>query len=192
MLIPQRTASPMSRATRPRTMRRLQAHLPAHAMVRLAVLATALLVGRAVYAQVSCPAGQMSYGGTDISSCGPIPPGYQGNMAPPPPRWMHQWGAIATHDDDGSFGASIDMPSERSAMQAALEVCHSKHGSTCTVQITYHDQCASMVISDQRYTTGSAPTVDETVQSGMETCVKSGDHHCRVFYTACSMPRRIQ
>ncbi|RQR79216.1 DUF4189 domain-containing protein [Burkholderia sp. Bp9012] len=171
---------------------RMRLHMPARAMVRLAVLATALLVGRAVCAQVSCPAGQMSYGGTDISSCGPIPPGYQGNMAPPPPRWMHQWGAIATHDDDGSFGASVDMPSESRAVEAARENCRSKHGSTCTVQITYHDQCVSMVISAKRYNVGSAPTVEEATQSGMETCVNSGDPHCRVYYTACSMPRRIQ
>ncbi len=163
-------------------------------VVLLALFVLCSIMGHAVHAQGSCPAGQMPYSGNDMSSCGPIPPGYQGYEAPaqPAPLWMHQWGAIATHDDDGSFGASTGMPNENSAMEAALDNCHSKHGSACKIQITYHDQCVSMVISDKRYNTGSAPTSEEAVQSGMDTCRNSGDPHCRVYYTACSMPKRIR
>lgn len=55
-------------------------------------------------AEGGCPSGMIPYSGTDISSCGPIPPDYYGgdNSSPspaaqPPVRWADRWGAIVGH-----------------------------------------------------------------------------------------------
>lgn len=159
-----------------------------------------LLLNGAVYAEGGCPSGMIPYSGTDLNSCGPIPPGYYGNQKQnpikaqqyPPPQWVTRWGAIATYEPDGSLGTATNMSSQSQAEQAALADCQSKHESACKVQLSYFNQCAAMVISDKGYNTGSAATVDQAVQAGMRICRDSGDPNCRVYYSACSLPVQIQ
>ncbi len=163
-------------------------------MVWLALFVLCSVMGHAVHAQGSCPAGQMPYSGNDMSSCGPIPPGYQG-YAPPAqsvPKWMSQWGAIATDDATGSFGASSQMDSRADAQRAALADCHAKKGATCKLEVTYDNECGAMVVGDNAHNVGADTTLDKVVQLGLKTCHDAGDTNCRVYYSACSMPKRIQ
>ncbi|MBD8873462.1 DUF4189 domain-containing protein [Rhodanobacter sp. DHB23] len=120
-------------------------------------------------------------------------PGYQQQAPQPPPqKWVDHWGAIATYEPNGSLGAATNMPSQNSAEQAALADCQSKHGSACKIQLSYRNQCAAMVVSGKGYNVTPAATVDLAVAKGMNTCTNSGDPNCHVYYTACSLPTRIQ
>ncbi len=168
--------------------------MPMKSIVRFAAIVFCSVMGKAVHAQGSCPAGQMPYSGNEMSSCGPIPPGYQGNAAPgrPATRWMSQWGAIATDDVTGSFGASTQMDSRAGAQQAALADCHAKKAATCKVEVTYDNGCAAMVVGDKAHNVGADVTLDKVVRLGLKICHDAGDTNCRVFYSACSMPRRIE
>ena len=157
-----------------------------------------MLTATAVHAQAACPPGTIPYGtGNDPSACGPDnsqPQQPQQPQAPqPPPQvWADHWGAIATYEPNGSLGTATNMPSQRSAEQTALADCESKHGSTCKIQLSYRNQCAAMVVSAKGYNVTPAATMDLAVTKGMAICTNSGAPNCHVYYTACSLPQRIQ
>ena len=161
--------------------------------MRWLLIVSLMLLTDIVHAQAACPPGMIPYStGNDVSSCGPDNSQEQQQRQPPPPRWVDQWGAIATYEPNGSLGTATNMPSQNQAEQAALTDCQSKHNSVCKIQLTYHNQCAAMVVSDKGYNTGSAATVDEAIRTGMKICKDSGDPNCHVYYSACSLPVRIQ
>lgn len=157
--------------------------------VWLALISVLLLFAGSVQAEGGCPPGMIPYRVNDMSSCGPFP---AGQAQAPAVKWQSRWGAIATYEPDGSLGTATDRPSENDAAQTALADCQSKHGASCKVQLTYHDQCAAMVVSDKGYNTQSAATTDIAAQNGMEVCHHSGDPNCHVYYSACSLPKRVQ
>ncbi|MDR6885996.1 hypothetical protein J2X67_000486 [Variovorax sp. 3319] len=70
--------------------------------------------------------------------------------------------------------------------------CQSKGGVNCKIDITYDNQCAAIVVGDGAYNVGNASTVDQAVASGVKTCRGGGFTNCRSYYTACSLPVRIQ
>lgn len=157
-----------------------------------------LLLGGVAHAEGGCPRGFEPSGMAPTPqapvACRPIP-NYQQQQVrprPPPPQWQSQWGAIATYEPNGSFGEAVNMPSRASAEQAALAKCRAKHDARCKVQLLYRDQCAVMVVSDKGYNVNSAATIDQATQNGMQTCNNSGDPNCHVYYSACSLPARIQ
>ena len=103
---------------------------------------------RVAHAEGGCPPGMIPYSGTDISSCGPIPPGYyQNNQSPQatPIRWESRWGAIATDSKTGSTGVSTGLNSKQAAEQAAIADCESEKNATCQIEIAYDNECAAMV-----------------------------------------------
>ncbi|WP_189441119.1 DUF4189 domain-containing protein [Rhodanobacter panaciterrae] len=157
-----------------------------------------LLLGNATHAEDGCPSGLIPASGTNINSCVPIPPGYYGNQQPAQPQpstrpqWADRWGAIATDSMTGSLGAVTGMSSEAVAQQAALSDCTEKGGTRCKPQTSYRNGCAAMVIGDREFNVGSAATMSEAIQSGMKVCTDAGNTSCRVYYSACSLPVRIQ
>ncbi|MCA8064051.1 DUF4189 domain-containing protein [Burkholderia sp. AU38729] len=146
-------------------------------------------------AQVACPPGMIPYGtGTDQSVCG-ADPGYQSPSAPPPPlvKWAERWGAIATYEPAGVLGQATGMASKSDAVNTAMSECQKRGGgSNCKLDIWYSNQCVAMVVSDKGYNTSTGVTTDFAAQKGMKTCTASGDPNCHVYYSACSMPERIQ
>lgn len=102
--------------------------------------------------------------------------------------WVDSWGAIATYEPNGSLGVSADMQTADAAEKAALDDCHSKHGSICKIQLSYRNQCAAMVVSAQGYDVIPAVTIDLAIEKGMTICIKAGYQNCHVFYTDCSLP----
>jgi hypothetical protein len=157
------------------------------------------LLGGMAHAEGGCPPGLIPASGTNINACVPIPPGYYNNQqqaspqAPTPaPQWANRWGAIATDSMTGSLGAATDMPSEDEAKQAALSDCSEKGGARCKPQTSYRNGCAVMVIGNKEFNVGSAATMNEAVQSGMKVCTDAGNTNCHVYYSACSLPVRIQ
>jgi len=92
----------------------------------------------------------------------------------------------------GSGGAAVNQLSQIQAEQAALAECKANGGLTCKVDLAYHDQCAALVVSAKGYNAGSAATIDEAIRLGIKVCTDSGATGCRAYYSACSLPVRVQ
>lgn len=170
---------------------------------RWLLLAILLLLGNVIHAEGNCPPGYYPIGAPSgqggPQGCAPVPGESQQQVQPqqvqpqqPPQQWEDHWGAIATYEPNGSLGTATNMPSQGRAEQAALADCQSKHGSTCKIQLSYRNQCAAMIVSDKGYNVTPAATVDLAVTKGMGICTNSGDPNCHVYYSACSLPQRIQ
>ena len=142
-----------------------------------------------------CPPGTIDHNNGKAAAivCSPIP-GYGQQQAPQQsaPRWESRWGAIATDGPNDALGVAIDKRSKREASQVAMRDCQSKGGVNCKIDIAYDNQCAAVVVGDGAYNVGNAPTVDQAVASGVKTCRDGGFTNCRSYYTACSLPARIQ
>ena len=138
--------------------------------------------------------------GQGWTGCAPISPpqsspqGQQPRMPQAPPqRWQDHWGAIATDAANGVLGTASNMPNELSAKQAALSDCSSQGGSNCVLEIQpYRNSCGVVVTSDKSHVVTSNVSLDQAIQEGLATCSKTDKANCRVYYSACSMPQRIQ
>lgn len=112
------------------------------------------------------------------------------NAAAPQERWADRWGAIATDADNAKLGAVVDMASGKQAKRAALKACKDQGGINCTLDILYYNRCAVLVTGDNVYTVSSAATIDEATKSGFIKCERD-DVNCRVYYSDCSLPVRM-
>lgn len=156
---------------------------------RLAFLMLMLLVGGIVHAEGGCPPGMIPEGGPGVSSCRPIP---NYNQSGSQGHWIHQWGAIATDGPGGHLGVATNMSSKEEAEQTSLAGCMSKGGTSCHVEVAYHDQCAAMVVGDTGHNSGNAATIAEAVSYGIQVCRDAGDTNCHAYYTACSLSKLVQ
>lgn len=154
-----------------------------------------LLLSGAAEAEGGCPAGQIPYSGTDISSCGPIPgdPGRPQRLQPIVPRqiWTNRWGAFAL-DAKGNAGGSVNQISRFAAEQAALENCQSNGGTNCKIQSAYGNGCVAVVVAEHGSFINSDTTLDSATQAAMHACTADGKSSCHMYYTACSLPIRLQ
>lgn len=143
----------------------------------------------------SCPEGIPSAGNPQcLPPTAENSPYYQGDSSQPsapPVRWADRWGAIATDAQNARLGAVVDFPNERKAKRASLETCQQNGGTNCSVEIAYVNQCAVLVTGDRLYNSARGPTVEAATQYAMNVCEK-GDSNCRVYYSACSLPVRVQ
>ncbi len=112
------------------------------------------------------------------------------NAAPPQERWADRWGAIATDADNAKLGAVVGMASETKAKRAALETCKNNGGTNCRIDISYYNQCAVLVTGDRMYSTARGATVEEAEKLGFGKC-QNADVNCRVYYSDCSLPVRM-
>lgn len=159
-----------------------------------------LLFTAVVHAQAACPPGTIPYGtGQDQSVCGPDnsqqQPTQQQLQPPPhplPPVWVDRWGAITTDAAHHSSGASLNQSSKVVAEQEAIADCQKNGGVQCKIEITYHNQCVALVGGDTGYNTTSASSIGQAVQIGMASCTSAHDTNCHAYYTACSLPVRVQ
>ncbi|OOG47804.1 DUF4189 domain-containing protein [Rhodanobacter sp. C01] len=158
-----------------------------------------LLLGKMAHAEGGCPPGMIPASGTDINSCVPIPPGYYNNQQqaqpqppPPPPQWTSQWGAIATDGPGGHLGVATNLSSKDDAEQVAITDCQAKGGVPCAIEVAYDNECAAMVVGHTEHSSNAAASLDEAIHLGMLTCNNAGDTNCHVYYSACSLPVRIQ
>jgi hypothetical protein len=103
-------------------------------------------------------------------------------------RWATRWGAMAVNPEKPSLGAEVGYDSRRAAERAALARC----GEGCKIEITYHDQCGALASSPKTYAAASASTIDEASELAMKNCSKGGVADCKVVYSECSLPERIQ
>lgn len=119
--------------------------------------------------------------------------GNQGSYsAPVIPRakWVDSWGAIAT-DGVSVAGAVTDFPSKQKAKKAALDECRKRGGGKCVVKTVYKNQCAVIIAGEAKSATANAPTEEEATELGMQTCKRTGAINCRVYYSGCSLAKRV-
>jgi hypothetical protein len=101
-------------------------------------------------------------------------------------------GAIATDGVKGSLGTTTGMANREQAEKTAMSDCKAKGGSKCKLDVAYDNECAAMVVGNKGYSVNAASTVDADSQIAMKICGADGDTSCHVYYSACSLPVRIQ
>ena len=141
-------------------------------------------------AQVACPTGWIPYSAT---SCGPAPDSQPSRQANGPSIvWESRWGAIATDGDKGVLGTATGEASQKRAESTAMADCQAKGGAPCKLQISYANACGVMVVGGSGFSTAYAGTKEEAVQKSMAVCKSDGDTTCHVYYTDCSLPKRVR
>jgi len=108
-------------------------------------------------------------------------------------RWEARWGAIAIDNTLGKVGAVTDLRSKREAKKAATAECRARGGGEgCKyVSLTYHNQCAAMVWGNERAVTQRAETAEIASDLALRECNKLTTD-CKIYYTGCSLPARVQ
>jgi hypothetical protein len=88
------------------------------------------------------------------------------------------------------FQQMQQLPASRTISTNGLYI---KRRSCVQIQISYRNQCVAMVIGNngKLFNTNDDPTVDTAAQKGMQMCMPEA-HDCHVYYSACSLPVRIQ
>ena len=159
------------------------------------LLMVGLLGSGLAHADGFCPPGYYdpNNGRAPAVTCAPMAGGGQQQASQQPAeRWESRWGAIATDGSKGAMGVATDKRSKREASKTAMQDCQSKGGVNCTVDIPYHDGCAAVVVGNGGYNATADATVDQAAATGMKTCRDAGRSNCRVYYSACSLPVRVQ
>ena len=155
---------------------------------RLIVLSVMFLgVCSSIYA---CPVGMINAGAC-LPPDDPRLPQNQGPAPPPAPIWADRWGAIAFDGSNGTVGVAADALSKRKAQKVAIQDCQKRGGKGCSVKTTYYNQCAVVVTGDSDANFLNAPTIEQATKTGMDSCRARNDTNCRVYYSGCSMPVRV-
>jgi hypothetical protein len=126
----------------------------------------------------------------------PNSPYYQGDRnqprnQPQQPRaiWSDRWGAIVTAPD-GDAGTAENQHSKDEAIQMATSICSRNGAQHCEVLIAYYNQCAAAALGGGHLKGSSAPSKDQAEQQALDHC--GGSNVCKIVYSACSLPVRIQ
>lgn len=145
-------------------------------------------------AHADCPPGSYLVSNPTNTYCLPDPNYRAPQQAPQPPaeQWERRWGAIATDGAKGAMGVATDKRSKREASQVAMQDCQSKGGTKCKIDAAYDNQCAVVIMGSKTYNTPNAITVEKATELGMKTCRNEGNPDCHVYYSACSLPVRVQ
>ena len=158
--------------------------------LRPQVAVALLLIHGEVSAQTACPQGVA----TGSAQCGPssmVDPAPMEAPATPVIRWADSWGAIAS-DGHGNFGIVTELPTRRMAKNAAIDECRNRGGGQCEVRRTFVNQCAAVIAGDGATAIANAPTAEEAAKIGTPICSNSGGKNCHVYYSGCSLAKRIQ
>lgn len=107
--------------------------------------------------------------------------------------WEDRWGAIAFDPAHSAAGAVEGRTSKRTASDDAIDLCKAHGGETCTVSLTYKNQCAAVAQGPNGGASGhaSAATIDRAKVLAIEECSKVSSE-CAAIYSACSYAARVQ
>lgn len=139
-------------------------------------------------AEGACPSGYYQTSPQGVAGpigCAPIP------SSSTAPKWASRWGAIAKSST--TVGISANMKDERTASAEALSGCREQGGIDCEIQQTYSNQCVAIVTSSSFSTRRNASTKDKAIADAIAWCRKeSRDKNCKIYYSGCSLPVRVQ
>lgn len=165
----------------------------------LASLAMLVLLAASMdaHAEGRCPDGYYPTGGADVGwyGCAPMGGPTQGGDQGPvqqseEPGWESRWGAIATAD--GAFGVANDMTSKRRAEKQAMSECKARSkGKPCKLKPAFYDQCAALAWGDGMNIVFRSPDLQDAEDSAVQVCSQH-TNNCKIYYSACSYPKRVQ
>ena len=138
------------------------------------------------FAEGNCPDGMVPI----PNGCMPTHDTVTAASAPAQPRgrWETRWGAIATDNVIGSFGAVTDFVSKRQAQKAAIVQCKTNGGGkTCKSSISYYNQCAVIAWGDDSNHVQGAETIKIASDIAIQKC-STRTANCKIVYSACSLP----
>jgi hypothetical protein len=105
---------------------------------------------------------------------------------------MSRWGAIAISSSTENVGTVVGQDSRHEAEHIALQRCGVQDGiPDCKVKLSYRNACAAYAWGGNRAGMASAPSIEEASLTALVECNKEGKE-CKVYYTECSLPERIQ
>jgi hypothetical protein len=150
------------------------------------------------FAQAQCAPGVSSAGNPGcIPQDRPESPYFHGNpdqlqqrLNQQPYKWADRWGAIATDAKTGDAGTVEGLQTKLAAEKEALARCGSTGASHCQVRLTFHNQCAAAALGSGELGLAGAPSEDQAKQRAVAKCGNSDT--CKIVYSACSLPERIQ
>lgn len=117
-------------------------------------------------------------------------PDQLGSSAPTPTAvWANRWGAIVADTKNGKTGVSTAQASRNAATRLAMNECNKHGGLRCELILAYHDQCAAVAYGSGLMGYAGSPTEMEAKQLALKKCANT---ECKVVYSACSLPERIQ
>ena len=161
------------------------------AFIAMSGVLCGVFLGFSAHSEGGCPSGMVpfQFAPNQPPSCAP-----GGGGAPRAAEvWSARFGAVAADVPRDILGTATDMASARAAREAALADCMAKGGMQCVIKQPYRNGCAAVTISDPDGINFSAgPTLQEAEGFGMGVCIKAGAENCRISYSACSFPERIQ
>jgi Domain of unknown function (DUF4189) len=111
--------------------------------------------------------------------------------AGPQPVWQTRWGAIAIDPKTGDAGTVTNRRSESEAKKDALHDCQSNGSKDCAISLVYHDQCAAIAWGTGQFNGAGAAYESQAKNNAMRRC-KEGATDCKIVYSACSLPERVQ
>ena len=160
-------------------------------LIRHLWLLLGVLLSFAAHAQ--CPPGSYLVSNPTNTYCLPDPNYRAPQQAPQPvAQWERRWGAVAIDSPKAVMGVAVDKRSKREASITAVSDCERQGGANCEIEAAYDNQCVAVITSNDSHNTPIARTVDQAVATGMKTCRDAGRTNCHVYYSACSLPVRVQ
>jgi len=148
-------------------------------------------------AEGGCPDGYYPANPPATNVCYPFPETENNAQTQQPQiRWANRWGAIAISSKSISGGSSVvgaatSKATKAKAQKAAIAECRSKGGAKCILKLAYYNQCAVLVWGDSGYNLVNDQTIEKATSNAMNSCSKA-DKNCQVYYSACSLPERVQ
>ena len=95
------------------------------------------------------------------------------------PRGKQNFGALAYHQDSGSFGYAVDTPSARAARIEALRLCGHPN---CEVVLGLHNGCGAVASRAGRFAAARGTTRQEAQTKAARKC----GSRCEIAGWACT------
>ena len=102
--------------------------------------------------------------------------------------WEDRFGAIAREPTGPNYFFSVDQASEDSAKDDALRKC----GSGCTITGTFRNGCTALTWGAGASYFESAETKKQSESKALRACRVDSKTECKLIFSACSLPVRVQ
>lgn len=158
------------------------------------------------FAEGRCPPGQYPIGSSQgVLGCAPIPGAQQSQqgqgeddapLMPPQPtgRWYSRFGALVQSKSTSVVGLAADKESAEDALEDARMMCGSEGARDCETVFTYSNQCTAWLVPSAESAgslTGisAGKSIREAEKNARRLCKDATGKKCKVFYSACSLPK---
>jgi len=105
--------------------------------------------------------------------------------------WANRWGAVAIDESTGDIGVAVNRDNESEAVTNAMHDCGLKGSQHCKLGLAYHNQCAALAWGTHSSTLSNAADQNQAQANALKSCARDAPD-CKIIYSACSLPVRIQ